>query len=309
MVKNKFLFLAGFLLLAAGAVQAQSPRKGLTDEEFARGMAEESMRSGRYSQDRVQNWDGRLKAVSGTVSVKTASGSEWSQVTEEMPLESGDFIRTATDGTAELYLDDKGAFFIGRNTELEVSSLEQSNTSFSLAFGSLVAKVRQLLSEKFKMQVRTPTAVCAVRGTEFAVEYSRLGKDTGVAVFDEGRLAVTPVDEAGAPGTEQLLEKNTELSLVPSQKRFRPVPLARMARHRGQVAALRTTVKLRLKAWKRLAPSDRAELRDRALKRRVLHRQLTSKERPPAKGRGLKADPGGKAKAARKNRSRKKQAQ
>jgi len=309
MVKLISFFLCGFLLFAAVAVHSQAPRKGLTDEEFARGMAEESMKSGRYSQDRVQNWDGRLKSFSGTVSVKTASGTEWSQVTEEIPLEAGDLIRTGSDGTAELYLDDKGAFFVGRNTELEVSSLEQSNTSFSLAFGSLVAKVKHLLSDKFKMQVRTPTAVCAVRGTEFAVEYSRLGKDTGVAVFDEGRVAVTPLDEAGAPGTEQLLEKNTELSLVPSQKRFRPAPLARMARHRGQVAALRTTVKLRIKAWKRLSPSDRAELRDRALKRRVLHRQLTSKERAPAKGRGLKAGSGAKVKAVRKARSRKNQAQ
>jgi len=222
----------------------------------------------------VQNWDARLKRVSGSVSLKARASDEWSQVTEEIPLVSGDSVRTGSDGTAELYIDDKGAFQLGRNTELDVPSIDQSDMSLSLKFGSLVAKVKHLLSDKYKMQVHTPSAVCAIRGTEFAVEYSRLNKETGVAVFDEGRLAVTPLDEAGAPGTEQLLEKNTELSIAPAQKRFRAVPLSRMIRYRSQFTGLRATVQLRGKVWKRISSDARAEMRESALKGRVIRRQL-----------------------------------
>ncbi|OGS12637.1 MAG: hypothetical protein A2234_07980 [Elusimicrobia bacterium RIFOXYA2_FULL_58_8] len=172
--------------------------------------------------------------------------------------------------------------------------------TLSLKFGSLAAKVKNLLNKKFKMQVRTPSAVCAVRGTEFAVEYSRLGKDTGVAVFDEGRLAVTPIDDTGASGTEQILEKNTELSFVPSQKRFRAVPLARMIKHRNQIVALRATAEARKKTWKRLSPSARSEMRSRALKQRVLRKQLgKSNVREIKKIRGPKAGARRKAGALR----------
>lgn len=300
MVRYKIFSLCGFFLLAAWGVHAQTPMKDVSQEDY-RNMTEEAMRSRNYSQDRGQSWDARLKGVSGTVSVKAAGSEEWSQVTEETPLDSADSVKTGPDGTAELYLDDSGVFFIGRNTELEVSSVEQPDTTLSLKFGSLVAKVKHQLNDRFKMQVRTPSAVCAVRGTEFAVEYSRLGKDTGVAVFDEGRLAVTPLDEAGAPGTEQVLEKNTELSFTPTQKRFRAVPLARMIRHRGQLAGLRTTMQKRKKLWKRLSPSERAEMRDRALKRRVIRKQPgNAKARDAKKGRVLRSGAGrSKARAAR----------
>ena len=306
MAKLKTFSLCCSLLLAAAAARAQAPMKEISQEEYQR-ITQAAMQTSNYNQERGQAWDARLKVLSGAVSVKPSGSDVWSLVTEETPLDPADAVKTGGDGTAELYLDDKGVFFIGRNSELDVASIEQADMALSLKFGSLIAKVQHMLSERFKLQVRTPSAVCAVRGTEFAVEYSRLGRDTGVAVFEEGRLAVTPLDESGAAGTEQLLEKNSELSLVPAQKRFRPVPLSRMVRYRGQIAALRSSLQLRAKKWRRPSPAEREALRDKALKRRVIHKQLGN---PTAQAKKSRAGKAAARKAAlRQAKGRKKQAE
>jgi hypothetical protein len=276
---------AALLLLTAlfcPVLRAQDEEGG--DTQDYRKMMQQMMNSAGQAQSQSENWDARLKVVSGSVMVKPSDSEEWSKITGEIPLSSDDAIKTAADGVAELYLDDKAAVSVGRNTELEMNSIEQSDTIFSLIHGSLIAKVKKLMNEKFKLQVRTPSAVCAVRGTEFAVEYSQLGKETAVAVFDEGRVAVTPQGLEEGAEQEYTLEKNMELVFGPDRKRFRPVPLSRMSRHRGAVTQMRGRVAA-FKKWKPRSESKRAALRDQALKRKIIRKQLKEKKAGQGKTR------------------------
>lgn len=294
--KMKAMIKAVFFCLAFCAAPAAAQEE--VDEADYRKMMEKMMSSGNnYSQSQSQSWDARLKVVSGTVMVKTVDGDEWSRITGEMPLDPNDMVKTSADGLAELYMDDKAAISVGRNTELEISSLEQEEAVLSINFGSLVAKVKHFLNAKHKFEVRTPSAVCAIRGTEFAVEYSQLGKESAVAVFDEGRVAVTQADDpSGRAGQEYLLEKNTEIVFNPAQKRFRPMPLSRMGRHRGALAGMRKRLET-LKGWKPRSAAKRAELRDRALKRRVIRKELGGgKARAVKKAVKKRVAPRGKAK-------------
>lgn len=258
----------------------------MSEQDYRQMMLQQAMKSGNYGQSQSQSWDARLKVVSGTVMVKTISGDEWSKITGEMPLDPNDVVKTSADGIAEIYLDDKGAITLGRNTELEITDLVLEDTIFSLNFGSLVAKIKHFLNEKNKLQVRTPSSVCAVRGTEFAVEYSQLGKEASAAVFDEGRVAVTEADGSGKE--EYLLEKNTEIHFSPAQKRFRAIPLSRMGRHRGSLVSMRTRLAA-LKGWRPRSLSRRAALRDQALKRRVIRKQLKEKVKPGKRGAKARA--------------------
>ena len=257
--------------IAAGA--AASAQDGKMSEQDYLQMQRQAMKSGNYSQYQAQSWDARLKVVSGTVMVKTVAGDEWSRITGEMPLDPNDAVKTSADGIAEVYLDDKGALILGRNTELEITNLAQEDAIFSLNFGSLVAKIKHFLNEKNKLQVRTPSAVCAVRGTEFAVEYSQPGKETSVAVFDEGRVAVTYAGDSGKAVQEYLLEKNTEIHFSPAQKRFRAIQLSRMGRHRGALATMRARLAV-MKGWKPRSLTGRDDLRSQALKRNIIRKQL-----------------------------------
>jgi len=305
------VIFSAFLLACAGGAAAQGGGVDMDEQDY-RKMLDQAMKSGSYSQSQAENWDARLKVVSGTVMVKTVEKEEWSTVSGEIPLDPNDVVKTSADGVAEIYLDDKGAMAVGRNTELELTSTEQSDTIFTLNFGSLAAKVKHLLNDKFKMQVRTPSAVCAIRGTEFAVEYSRLSKETLAAVYDEGRLAVTQTDESGKDNQEYALEKNTEIVFGPSVRRFRSVPLARMSRYRGNVTSLRTRL-AGLKSWKPRSQERRAALRDRALKRNVVRRELNDSKAAPKVGpkasRAAKARARAKAKAAAAKRAAARQAE
>ncbi len=287
-------------LIAAGAA-AYAQDEEMSQQAYQQMMVQQAMKSGNYGQSQSQSWDARLKVVAGTVMVKTVAGDEWSKITGEMPLDANDVVKTSADGIAELYLDDKGSITLGRNTELEITELVQEDAIFTLSVGSLVAKVKHFLNEKYKMQVRTPSAVCAVRGTEFAVEYSQMGKESSVAVFDEGRVAVTQADDSGKEQQEYLLEKNTEIHFDPAHKRFRAIPLSRMGRYRGSIVTMRTRL-ASLKGWRPRSLTRRADLRNQALKRKVIRKQL--KER----GANPKAKRGAKARAAAAKRAKARQA-
>ncbi len=281
------IFKAAFFcaLLAGGAAAfAQGEEAGGQDYQQ---LLQQAMKSGNYGASQPQTWDARLKVVSGTVLVKTINGEEWSRITGEMPLDPNDVVKTSADGVAEIYLDDKGAIYLGRNTELEITDLALEDTIFSLNFGSLVAKIKRSLNEKNKLQVRTPSAVCAVRGTEFAVEYSQMRKESSAAVFDEGRVAVTEADGSGKEAQEYLLEKNTEIHLDTARKRFRAVPLSRMGRHRSSLVTMRARLAT-LKGWKPRSITKRAALRDQAL-RKVIRKQLKERVGNPKSKRGAKA--------------------
>lgn len=269
MIQNLRFSILCFLLAAVPAAAQEM------DQAEYRKMMEQMMKSGNGSSPaQSQSWDARLKVVSGSVMVKTVEKDEWSKIEGVMPLDPNDMVKTAADGVAEIYLDNKGAIAVGRNTELEISSLDQEDAVITLSFGSIAAKIKHMLNAKHNFQVRTPSAVCAIRGTEFAVEYSQLRKESLVAVFDEGRVAVTQAAEPSdqAP-QEYLLEKNTEIVFSPGQKRIRAVALSRMSRHRGAVMNMRKRVDA-LKGWKPMSASKRAELRDRALKRRVIRKEI-----------------------------------
>ena len=287
-IKSKFIKPVLFCALLAAGAAAFAQESGEISEKDYRKMLQETLNSGNYgqNQNQSQSWDARVKVVSGTVMVKTVEGDEWSKITGEMPLDPNDVVKTSADGVAEIYFDDKGAMALGRNTELEITALEQEDAIFALNSGSLVAKIRHFLNEKHKMQVRTPSAVCAIRGTEFAVEYSQQAKEASMAVFDEGRVAATPAGDSGKDAQEYILEKNTEIRFSPATKRFRVTPLSGMGRHRGVLGTMRARLTA-LKGWKPRSLSRRAELRGLALKGKIIRKQLkerTGKSRAVKRG-------------------------
>ena len=298
-MKKSLLLLCviSFIFLPHG-VNAQVVPQG---EDYD-AMLQKAMKSGKFSQSLAENWDARVKKISGDVRVKASGSGTWAVLEGEMPLDLEDSIKTA-DGVAEIYLDDQGAIAVGRNTELEISSLSKGAAEFTIKFGNIAAKVQHFLDEKFKMQVRTPAALCMLRGTEFAVEYSQLGKDTAVAVFDEGRMAVSPLAVNGQAPGEYLVDKNMELVFAPSQKRFRTVPLSRMSRYRTSIMAMRVRLNVLRKNWKPAGDAKKAAMRDRVFKRNVIHKETDNTVRAGKKGKQVQS-----VKKALKTKARRKSA-
>jgi len=118
----------------------------------------------------------------GEVSLKKTGTAEWIRLSEErkIVLNEGDEIRTARASTAEIYMEDGTKIKLAPVTAFKMSAENSDVVSLGLYFGRVRSWVKKL-SRKF--EVRTPSAVCAVRGTDFMV-FSDEGGNTRVEVYE-----------------------------------------------------------------------------------------------------------------------------
>lgn len=205
------------------------------------------------------DWDARLGAVKGEVTVYSAGDEEGAAGEQGMPLEAGDRVVTGEGAGAEVVLDGGSLITLREGSDFAIESASRSDSVFKLALGSLLAKIQKLGAQR--LSVRTPTAVAAVRGTEFGVELE--GDETHVGVFDEGRVEVS--GEAGGPG--ELLIANQETRVAKGGRPLHAYQLQRMMRHRALMRGHGRRIAAIRKRWKNLPPAARADLRKKALER------------------------------------------
>jgi hypothetical protein len=146
-----------------------------------------------------------LSAVSGSAFILKTGASAWQAAPRGSALEPGDQVRTSGGSRASILFDDGSRVELGPNGSFTLQSAADSGTSLRLVMGSLRAWVSKALSRRF--EVRTPTAVCSVRGTEFEVAVAAQG-NTRVEMFS-GLLAVS--DRAG---NEVMLKDNQSIEVT-----------------------------------------------------------------------------------------------
>lgn len=114
--------------------------------------------------------EGTLKPIKGSVSIQSSGKELWKEIQEPTNVTQGDRIRTGPDSKAFLTTPDDHRVAIGPGTFIAIQRLAQGQTKLYLKEGAVRSKVRKLqihLGQYYKIQ--TPTAVCAVRGTDFSV--------------------------------------------------------------------------------------------------------------------------------------------
>lgn len=118
-----------------------------------------------------------LKDVQGEVFVQAAGSTpeQWTPVTSETPLNTGDSVKTG-NGSSTLTYTDQATFSIGANTSLVVE--QQADTEdIRLLLGSLKGNINKEKTVR-PFQVVTPTAVGAVRGTMVDFDFNADGELT-----------------------------------------------------------------------------------------------------------------------------------
>lgn len=222
-------------------------------------------------------WQATIAEMSGTVYFKPADGlTDWAAPDANLPLETGDLVRTGADGMLRLSYDGEGVIELGPSSSLKIGKLDYADASLSLDDGSLLGKLKNIFSRKRRFAVHTSAAVCAVRGTEFAVEYSSATDETVAGVFDEGEIAVgRPGDEETAfvplkAGQEAQLRRGAEIKARNMQK---------LAQRKAALSAMLARQE-RLRAnWKLINTAKRSQLRAQFAER-VAQRQraITGKQ-------------------------------
>ncbi|MCU7371795.1 FecR family protein [Paucibacter sp. O1-1] len=117
-------------------------------------------------------------------------------------LEPGAELRTGTDGRVRLRFGDGSTLVVGDRTVLKIERFEPAprRAGLLLESGLIGQKVEPAVGGAW--EVRTPTAVTAVRGTEFIVE---VGGDLATEVqVRSGKVEVEALQSAAGGGTRSL---------------------------------------------------------------------------------------------------------
>lgn len=145
-----------------------------------------------------------------------------------VPLSAGDTVRTGSAGRVFLQFRDGSQSTVDRDAVFTIEEEADAAVTVGLTLGKIWCAVSKLANRRF--QVRTPTAVASVRGTEFTVEAFG-DRKTAVEVFG-GMVAVR-----GALGDEALVGASQRVEssagrLAPVQ-RFEARPDPRMPPAKG----------------------------------------------------------------------------
>jgi hypothetical protein len=221
------------------------------------------------------SWDARLGAVSGDVTVHAADGSPEVSGEDGMPLEEGDRVVVAEGGSAEVALDGGSLITVRENSDFKIEKTSKGDSSFFLSVGSLLAKIQKLGTQR--MRVRTPTAVAAVRGTEFGVDVD--GESSHIGVFDEGKVEVT--GEAGGP--PEVLITNQETSVRKGGAPVHAIQLQRFMAHRALMRGHGRRIAAIKGKWKALPPDQRREMRKKFIERMRENRKKMLEKRSEMK--------------------------
>lgn len=135
----------------------------------------------------------------------------------------GDLIATGEDGIAVIRLNERAQVKLRQNTELWIDSIAEK-TSVTLESGGVFARVVKtavsLARGTSQFEVRTPSVVAGVRGTEFFVAYGRTVEeepDLWLCV-NEGSV------EVELPGTGQstVVEEGEGINILAGRRATEP---------------------------------------------------------------------------------------
>ncbi|MDO9514325.1 MAG: FecR family protein [Elusimicrobiota bacterium] len=145
------------------------------------------------------------------------SGGVWEILKKDMLVAAGDSITTEAGAEVSLKLSDGHSVDIIGDSIFSLRENSEDLKEMDIWLGRIYAKVDKLPPSK-KFTVRTPAAVCAVRGTKFTVDVDE-SKKTDVYV-DEGIIGL--MDSSGA-GEEVFVEKGMMSSVKEGEAASKPV--------------------------------------------------------------------------------------
>ena len=167
---------------------------------------------------------GKLTAVLPIVNV--IRGPQQTPASTSEAIYWGDVINTGHLARARVALDDGSVLSVGSDSNLTVTKHDAADqqTDLDLNYGRVRAKAVKLVKPNASFQIRTPTGVAGVVGTDFALDSQ--GDTTRVVVYEgkvnfcaykskkkeeEGAQPGAETQAPATPGQDQEKEKNQRM--------------------------------------------------------------------------------------------------
>ena len=141
--------------------------------------------------------EAKILSMSGEVEVRPTREGAWIPAKEDMEIAEGGAVRTGAKGGAVVLMPNKTKVWFRKSTTLEIEQRQTLASRLMLVFGKVKVRVPHLL-RKEKFEVRTPSVICAVRGTEFTMGAAEDGKMDLQVLFGEVKLKFTVPPQKGS---------------------------------------------------------------------------------------------------------------
>ena len=154
----------------------------------------------------------------GNVQLQEPGAASWLTLTSAVPLKEGTRLKTGPGASCEILAGDGTFINLYENSETVIERLRLETDTRDYGFNFikgrilwLAAKVKRKVS---MFEIRTPSAVCAVRGTDFSMAVSSAASDIGLF---EGQLDIKSNDEETvlSAGSEVLASPGAEVRVSP----------------------------------------------------------------------------------------------
>ncbi len=155
----------------------------------------------------------------GAVQVRAGAGA-WASATGPMEMTAGQEVRTEAGAAAEVKFPDGSRVLLSPLSQFKMESTDHKETILGLSLGKLRAAFSGFMSSR--VSIRTPTAVCAVRGTVFELgadaKSTQVNMAEGVLEIQDqkGQRAVVTSEETVTIG-EQGMETPHQVALTDSR--------------------------------------------------------------------------------------------
>jgi len=134
-----------------------------------------------------------LIGTAGDVQIQHKESDTWQNAKLFCSVFNADKIKTASESRCEVTLEDKSVIRIGENTLFSFieTSIDRykKNVKSELKKGKIWLNINNLPNNDEDFRIKTPTAVCAVRGTIYRIDSD---SSTKCLVYD-GKVEVGPV--------------------------------------------------------------------------------------------------------------------
>ena len=161
---------------------------------------------------------GKISLPLGKVEVSLSEGT-WEKAKPNQKVYEGNVIRTQARSRCEITLTGGGKVRISEKSELELNEADvkpmAKSFNANLKKGNVWVSAKAAFGEKKSINLRTPTAVAAIRGTKYRAE---AGEDESSVLVYEGKVDVNQTKnyiEERKEKRKGLAPKNTPFKLGP----------------------------------------------------------------------------------------------
>jgi hypothetical protein len=151
----------------------------------------------------AQDVHGVLRVVKGDVQVKSGKDGSLSKARIGSQVYPKDIIITGKDARAKIVMVDNNEINVSPDSQIEIQHYEfdpnagKKDVLLNVIYGKVRSKVEQKYDGKSaKFEIKTPSAVAGVRGTDFLASYDRGNSSSSVVTF-QGKVEFGNIGAGG----------------------------------------------------------------------------------------------------------------